>query len=51
MTLGAKVHAPPVYDPEFCSYDFFVTLDFKNIGREKLVNRYEDAVYLRDHLK
>ena len=34
----------------FKSYDFFISLDFKNIKNPKLVNRYEDAVYLRDKL-
>ena len=51
LTLGAKVHGQPVYDPEFSSYDFFITLDFKNIRKATLINRYEDAVYLKNHLK
>ncbi len=50
LSLGAKIHGLPVYDPEFGSYDFFITLDFKNIGNPKLVNRYEDAVYLKNKL-
>ena len=50
LNLGIKIHGPPVYDPNFGSYDFFITLDFKNIKNPKLVNRYEDAVYLRDKL-
>ena len=50
LNLGAKIHGPPTYDPEFGSYDFFLTLDFKNIGNPKLVNRYEDAIYLKNNL-
>ena len=50
LSLGVKIHGLPVYDPEFGSYDFFITLDFKNIGNLKLVNRYEDAIYLKNKL-
>ncbi len=50
LSLGAKIHGLPIYDPEFGAHDFFITLDFKNIGREKLVNRYPDAVYLKNAL-
>ncbi len=50
LNIGVKIHGPPAFDPEFKSYDFFITLDFKNIGNEKLINRYEDAVYLRNKL-
>ncbi len=50
LNLGIKIHGPPVFDPNFKSYDFFITLDFKNVKNPKLVNRYEDAVYLRDKL-
>ena len=50
LNIGVKIHGPPAFDPEFKSYDFFITLDFKNIGNEKLVNRYEDAVYLKNKL-
>ncbi len=50
LTLGAKIHGRPVYDPEFRSYDFFITLDFKQIRKTTLIDRYEDAVYLKNHL-
>ena len=50
LNIGVKIHSPPAFDPEFKSYDFFITLDFKNVGNEKLVNRYEDAVYLKNQL-
>lgn len=50
LNIGVKIHGPPAFDPEFRSYDFFITLDFKNIRNEKLVNRYEDAVYLKNKL-
>ena len=50
LNLGMKIHGPPVYDSNFGSYDFFITLDFKSVKNPKLVNRYEDAVYLRDKL-
>ena len=50
LSVGAKIHSQPIYDPDFNSYDFFISLDFKNIGKPKLVNRYKDAIYLRDTL-
>ena len=50
LSLGIKIHGPPVFDPAFKSYDFFISLDFKNIKNPKLVNRYADAVYLRNKL-
>ena len=50
LNLGIKIYGSPVYDSNFGSYDFFIALDFKNIQNPKLVNRYEDAVYLRDKL-
>jgi len=50
LKLGAKIHGHPIFDPEFNSYGFFISLDFKHIENPKLVNRYEDAVYLKDHL-
>ena len=50
LSLGIKIHSLPVYDPNFGSYDFFITLDFKSIQNPKLVNRYEDAVYLKNKL-
>ncbi len=50
LKLGARVHGPPMFDPEFNSYGFFLSIDFKNIKYPQLVNHYEDAVYLRDHL-
>ena len=50
LSLGSRAHGPPAYDPEFKSYDFFISLDFKNIGNPKLISRYPDAVYLKKHL-
>ena len=50
LNLGVKLHGPPVYDPVFGSYDFFISLDFTNIKNQKLVNRYKDAVALQDRL-
>ena len=51
LSLGVKVHGLPVYDPEFGSYDFFISLDFKKIIKNpKIVNRYEDAVWLKNNL-
>ena len=48
--MGAKVHGPPIFDPECNTYDFFMSLDFKDIKNPILVDRYEDAVWLREHL-
>ena len=50
LKMGAKVHGPPMFDPEFNSYGFFMSLDFKHIKNLQLINRYEDAIWLRDHL-
>ena len=50
LNIGVKIHGPPSFDPEFQSYDFFISLDFKNIKNPKLVNRYENAVYLKNKL-
>ena len=50
LKMGARVHGQPIFDPEFNSYGFFLSIDFKNIKSLKLISHYEDAVYLRDHL-
>ena len=50
LKLGARVHGQPIFDPEFNSYGFFISVDFKNIQHPQLVNHYENAVYLRDNL-
>ena len=50
LKMGARVHGQPMFDPEFNSYGFFLSMDFKNIKSPQLVNHYKDAVYLRDNL-
>ena len=50
LNIGVKIHGPPAFDPEFESYDFFISLDLKYIKNPKLVSRYEDAVYLKSKL-
>ena len=50
LKMGAKVHGSPIFDPKASTYDFFMSLDFKNIQNPHLVNRYEDAVWLKNHL-
>lgn len=50
LKLGARVHGQPMFDPEFNSYGFFLSIDFKNIKYPQLVNHYKNAVYLRDNL-
>ncbi len=48
--MGARVHGPPMFDPEGRTYDFFMSLDFKQIKNLSLVDRYEDAVWLKKNL-
>jgi len=47
LKLGAKIHGYPIYDPDFNSYGFFISLDFKNMKHTKLIKRYKDAAYLK----
>ena len=50
LKMGAKIEGHPMFDPEFNSYGFFLSLDFKNISNANLVNRYQDAVQLKKDL-
>ena len=50
LKLGAKVHGHPAFLSEFDSYDFLLSLDFKHIANLRLLNHYEDAVWLKKNL-
>ena len=50
LKMGAKVHGPPMFDPEFNSYGFFMSLDFQKIQNPFLVNQYKDGLYLKNNL-
>ena len=50
LNMGSKIHSPMIYDPNLNTHDLFMSLDFKYIANAKLVDHYEDAVYLKTHL-